>query len=69
MSTNKHATIRYNTLDTCFANRGRKFFMDDLVEACNYSIYEFSGQLEGVKKRQIYDDIRFMKLRKECPHK
>ena len=31
MSTNKHALIRYETLDRCFSNKGRKFFIDDLI--------------------------------------
>ncbi|MEX2484171.1 MAG: WYL domain-containing protein [Brumimicrobium sp.] len=61
MATNKHATIRYNALDKCFSNRGRKYFLDDLIEACNQAIQEFTGRAEGVKRRQIYDDIRFMK--------
>lgn len=61
MATNKHATIRYNALDKCFSNFGRKYFMEDLLEACNEAISEFTGSSEGVKRRQIYDDIRFMK--------
>jgi len=61
MSTNKHATIRYNTLDKCLSNSGRKYYLEDLIEACNHAIYEFTGQADGVKRRQIYDDIRFMK--------
>ncbi|HDL01193.1 MAG TPA: WYL domain-containing protein, partial [candidate division Zixibacteria bacterium] len=60
MATNKHATIRYHALDRCFSNQGRKYFIDDLIEACNEAIYEFSGINDGVKKRQVYDDIRFM---------
>lgn len=60
MATNKHAVIRYQTLDKCFRNPGRRYFIDDLIEACNESIYEFTGKDEGIKKRQIFDDIRFM---------
>lgn len=60
MATNKHATIRYHALDRCFSNYGRKFFIDDLIEACNEAIYEFAGIEDGVKRRQIFDDIRFM---------
>lgn len=61
MATNKHATIRYNALDKCFSNIGRKYYIDDLVEACNQAIYEFTGSNNGIKKRQIYADITFMK--------
>ena len=60
MATNKHATIRYHALDRCFGNYGRVFFIEDLLEACNGAIYEFSGIEEGVKKRQLFDDIAFM---------
>ena len=60
MSTNKHAIIRYQTLDKCFRNVGRNYAIADLVEECNKSIYEYTGKDEGIKKRQLYDDIRFM---------
>lgn len=60
MATNKHAQIRYNTLDKCFRNPGKRFAIEDLVAACNEAIYEFTGKEEGIKKRQLYDDIRFM---------
>lgn len=60
MATNKHATIRYHELDRCFSNQGRLFFIDDLVDACNHALYEYTGIKEGVKKRQVFDDIKFM---------
>lgn len=60
MATNKHARIRYQALDKCFSNSGRKFFIGDLVEACNQAIYAYTGREESVKKRQVYDDIIFM---------
>jgi predicted DNA-binding transcriptional regulator YafY len=61
MATNKHAIIRYQTLDKCFRNPGRRYFIEDLIEACNNSIYEFTGSNTGIKKRQIFEDIKFMK--------
>lgn len=60
MATNKHATIRYNALDKCLSNSGRRYFINDLVEACNTALVEYTGNSEGVQKRQIYEDIRFM---------
>lgn len=60
MSTNKHAAIRYKALDRCFSNRGRRYYIGDLVEACNEAIYEYTGVAEGVKKRQVQEDIRFL---------
>jgi predicted DNA-binding transcriptional regulator YafY len=61
MATNKHAIIRYQTLDKCFGNPGRKYFIEELIEACNQSINEFTGMDSGVKRRQIFEDIKFMK--------
>jgi predicted DNA-binding transcriptional regulator YafY len=60
MATNKHASIRYLALDRCFNNFGRKYFIEDLIEACNIAIYNFTGIEDGVKRRQIFDDISFM---------
>ena len=60
MSTNKNAIIRYQELDKCFRNIGRKYFIDDLVEACNEALYEYNGDTEGIKKRQLFDDLNFM---------
>ncbi len=60
MSTNKHAIIRYQTLDKCFRNPGRTYYIDDLIKACNDAIYEYSGIEVGVKRRQVLDDIKFM---------
>ena len=42
MATNKHAIIRYQALDKCFRNIGKRYFMDDLIDACNQAIYEFT---------------------------
>jgi len=60
MATNKHATIRYHALDLCFSNFGRKYFIDDLIYACNKAIFDHAGIEDGVRRRQIFDDITFM---------
>lgn len=60
MATNKNATIRYNALDKCFRNSGRNYCMADLVEVCNEALFSFNSKTQGVQKRQVYDDIRFM---------
>lgn len=60
MATNKNATIRYHVLDQCFSNFGRRFYIEDLIEACNDALFEFEGIEDGVKRRQVFDDIRFM---------
>lgn len=60
MATNKLAIIRYQTLDKCFSNTGRRYYMENLIEECNNAIYEYSGIDKGVKKRQVFEDIKFM---------
>lgn len=60
MSTNKHATIRYHTLDQCFSNSGRRYYIDDLIEACNSALLEYTGLSDGIKRRQVFEDIKFM---------
>jgi len=60
MATNKNASIRYNVLDKCFRNPGRKYYIENLVNACNDALLEFSGNPDGIKKRQIFEDIKFM---------
>ena len=60
MATNKHATIRYQALDKCFRNPGKRYYIDDLIAACNDALYEYTGIDDGVKRRQVLDDIKFM---------
>jgi predicted DNA-binding transcriptional regulator YafY len=60
MATTKFATIRYQALDRCFSNFGRRYDIDALVKSCNEAIFKYSGLSDGVKKRQVYEDIKFM---------
>lgn len=61
MATNKNAILRYNTLDKCLSNSGRKYYFEDLLQKVNETLLDFDPQSEGVKTRQLRDDIRFMK--------
>ena len=60
MATNKNATIRYQALDRCFRNPGRRYYMDDLIGACNEALLDINPDSSGIKRRQIYEDIKFM---------
>jgi predicted DNA-binding transcriptional regulator YafY len=60
LATNKHAIIRYQALDKCFRNPGKRYYIEDLIDECNTAIYDFTGNPEGIKRRQVYDDITFM---------
>lgn len=60
MATNKHALIRYKILDRCFANPGKRYFIDDLIEACSQAMDEIKEDNSGISRRQVLDDIKFM---------
>ncbi len=60
MSVNKNALIRYQVLDRCFRNSGRMYFIEDLLEECNKALSEYNPGSQGIQRRQLFDDIRFM---------
>ncbi|WP_085537720.1 helix-turn-helix transcriptional regulator [Massilibacteroides vaginae] len=60
MATNKQAQIRYQTLDRCFSNHGRRYYIKDLIEECNQALFDQTGIVDGVKERQIRQDISDM---------
>ena len=60
MAVNKNALIRYQVLDRCFRNSGRMYFWEDLLEECNKALMDFDPNSEGIQRRQLFDDIRFM---------
>ncbi|PSR04176.1 MAG: WYL domain-containing protein [Bacteroidetes bacterium SW_10_40_5] len=61
MAINKNALIRYQVLDRCFRNPGRMYFWQDLLEECNQALADINPESEGIQRRQLFDDIRFMK--------
>lgn len=60
MPVTRNALVRYHCLDRCFRNPGRDYTIDDLLVICNESIREINPESEGIKKRQLYEDIKFM---------
>lgn len=64
MPINKHALIRFKTIDNCLQNRFRKWTLDDLVEACSDALYEYEGITKGVSKRSVQLDIQNMRSEK-----
>ena len=53
MPDNKHAVLRYETIDQCLGNSRRVYHWQELLEACNDAIYERYGE-GGIQKRQWY---------------
>jgi predicted DNA-binding transcriptional regulator YafY len=60
MGINKNAYIRYQTLDKCFSNPYKLFFIEDLLEEVNKALGYVNGFDSVIKKRQLFDDIKFM---------
>ena len=60
MAINKNALIRFHALDKCFSNFNKKFYLEDLLEKCNEALYELNPDGDGIKKRQLFEDIKFM---------
>ena len=61
MSTNRHALIRYRTIDRCLRDRERNYNLQGLIDACSAAISEHMGQQVEVKRRTILYDLAFMK--------
>lgn len=58
---NKNALIRYRTIDNCLRNRFRKWTLDNLIDACSDTLYEYEGIDKGVSKRTVQADIQIMR--------
>jgi predicted DNA-binding transcriptional regulator YafY len=61
MPVNRNALIRYRTIDNCLRNRHRRWTLEDLIEACSESLYEYEGIDKGVSRRSIQMDIQMMR--------
>lgn len=60
MAVTKNPLIRYKILDKCFRNPYKRYFIDDLIAACNELLMEIDPESKGISRRQILDDIAFM---------
>ena len=58
---NKNALIRFRTIDNCLRNRFRKWTLEDLIDACSDTLYEYEGIDKGVSKRTVQGDIQMMR--------
>ena len=61
MATPKPAVIRYEALDRCFSNSGRKFFINDLSAYVSEAIKAYTGREASISRRQIFKDMDFMR--------
>lgn len=59
MPANKNALLRYKVLDRCLSDRYRHYHMKELLDECNKALQR--EELLPVSRRQVYDDLAFMK--------
>lgn len=69
MANNKHALLRYETLDKCLSDKRKDYHIEQLVDACNEAIQDAFAVNEGVivKKRQIYYDLQYLQEHYNAP--
>ena len=64
MPQTKDSFLRYQTLDRCFRDKNKRYFMKDLVAACLDALrYYHCGDSVSLSARTISEDINYMK---EC---
>lgn len=61
MATNKNAQLRYNAIDKCLRNQYKKYFINDLIDYCSTVLTEHYAMETTVSRRQIFDDLDFMR--------
>lgn len=64
MSSNKHALIRYKTLDKCLKNKYKQYTLEDLMDECSEALFEFEGKESFVSKRTVQLDLQNMRSEK-----
>jgi len=64
VAVNKNALIRFQILDKCFRNTGRRYSLNDLLEEVNNALFDANPDSTGIKRRQLFDDISFMESEK-----
>ncbi|WP_343690027.1 WYL domain-containing protein [Chitinophaga sp.] len=64
MSEFKNPSLRYRTLDKCFRNTVRRYYIEDLIFECNKALKEHDPGAPEVSRRQIFLDINYMESAK-----
>lgn len=59
MSTNKHASLRYQILDRCFRDFSKFYSFEQLLDKVNDELFYTNGC--KISERQLRDDINYMK--------
>jgi predicted DNA-binding transcriptional regulator YafY len=57
--------LRVKAIDKCLRDRSRKYFIEDLIVACNKAVQEYYPENKIYQKRTIYSDIEKLKEENE----
>jgi hypothetical protein len=60
MPTNLNALVRYKTINNCLST-GRRYDIDELIDACSDAISEYSGRRNSVSERTVREDLKVMR--------
>jgi predicted DNA-binding transcriptional regulator YafY len=63
MPSNKNAQIRYQILDRCLSNRGRRWTWKNLLDEVNKVLAETDPSAEGIGKTTLFADIQDLEYR------
>lgn len=63
MPINKNALLRYQVLDRCLRNRGRRWTWKDLQQEINKVLQEDNPKSKGVGKTTVFEDLKDLEYR------
>ncbi len=63
MPKNKSAQIRYQILDRCLRNRGRRWTWEDLLKEVNKGLQEDDPGNKGIGKTTLFEDLKDIEYR------
>ncbi|HEX4375358.1 MAG TPA: WYL domain-containing protein [Puia sp.] len=58
MPTTRNALLRYQTIDKCLRNRGRRWTWQDILEEVNDALVAIDPNSSGIGKTTLYEDLR-----------
>lgn len=62
MPSDKKRLIRLQTLDRCFSDQMRHYYIEDLIRKCEEALRAAGMEDAGVSRRTIYEDIKYMEF-------
>ncbi len=63
MPSNRNAQLRYQIIDSCLRNRGRRWTWHDIITKVNDALKEDSPKSRGIRKVTFYEDLKDIEYR------